>query len=536
MPVGDRIVGVVGDGARAPSLAVAALAAAVAVLVVCPVIWLIVHAGRAPPRAFALAGSRSTLQVLLNSVVVVVAVSVCSVLIGVPLAVLTAQTDLPFRRFWTVTAALPLVIPEYVGAFAFVSAFGPHGVLSDLLAPLGVSALPTIYGLGGTVLVFTLFMYPYVFLTTRAGLLSIDGTLVEAARTLNHTKTGALRKVVLPQVLTAVSAGVLLVALDALADFGTPAIMHYDTFMREIFVQYNNPAAPGFTALLSLQLLAVVAVVLALESRIGENASTRIGGEGTNRSTRLALGRWRWRWLAQAYPAAVASLSLGVPLAILVHWHQRAGNVYGGFAFHWSYGLHSVEVAAVAAAVAVAAALPIAYVSSRSSTPFAVVVDRLSYVGYAVPGLVLGIALVYIGVAFVPALYQTVPMLVFAYVVRFLPQAVGSVRSSFLQVDPRLTEAARTLGHSGVSTFRRVTLPLIAPGVAAGAALVFLTTMKELQATLVLQPTGFRTLVTYIWMVQEAGYYSEAAVPALVLVGVSALSMLVILARERYDV
>ncbi len=536
MSTSDRIVRFVArDGDRnGPPFVVAVLAVLVAVLVVSPVVWLLVRATTAPPAAFELLGAPNTLQVLLNSVVVVAIVCVSSVLIGVPLAVLTVQTDLPFSRFWTVTAALPLVIPEYIGAFAFSSAFGPHGDLVDLLAPLGVHSIPTIYGLQGTVLVFTLFTYPYVFLTTRAGLLSVDGTLVEAARTLNHSKIGALRTVVLPQVLPAVSAGVLLVALDSLADFGTPAIMHYNTFMREIYVQYNNPSTPGFTAVLSLELLAVVAVVLALESHVGGDASTGIGGSASGRPGRLRLGRWRW--VAQLYPAVVALFSLGVPIAILLRWNQRAGNTYGGFAFHWTYAFNSVEVAAIAAVVAVTAAVPTAYLSSRSPSRFSTLVDRLSYVGYAVPGLVLGIALVYVGVAFVPALYQTLPLLIFAYVVRFLPQAVGTVRSSFLQVDTKLTEAARTLDHSSLSSFRRVTLPLIAPGLTAGAALVFLTTMKELQATLMLQPTGFRTLVTYIWMVQENGYYSEAAIPALVLVGVSALSMLVILARERYDV
>ena len=535
MSVGNRISEFVdGDGQDVPPYPVAILAAFVALLVVSPVVWLVVRAVSAPPAAFALLTAPSTLQVLINSILVVVSVSVFSIVIGVPLAVLTVQTDLPFNRFWTVTAALPLVIPEYIGAFAFTSAFGPHGDLADLLAPIGIHSIPEIYGLQGTVLVFSLFTYPYVFLTTRAGLLSVDGTLIESARTLNHSKIGALRSVVLPQVLPSISVGVLLVVLDSLADFGTPAIMHYNTFMRVIYVQYNNPSAPGFTALLSLQLLAVVAVVLALESRVSGSANTGIGGSASGRPGQLRLGRWRW--VAQLYPAVVALFALGVPLAILVQWNQRTGNTYGGFTFHWTYALNSVEVATFAAIVAVVAAIPTAYYSARSSSAVATILDRLSYVGYAVPGLVLGIALVYVGVSFVPALYQTLPLLVFAYVVRFLPQAVGAVRSSFLQVDPKLTEAARTLEQSPLSVFRRVTLPLVAPGLAAGAALVFLTTMKELQATILLQPTDFRTLVTYIWMVQENGYYSEAAVPALVLVGVSALSMLVILARERYDV
>jgi iron(III) transport system permease protein len=151
------------------------------------------------------------------------------------------------------------------------------------------------------------------------------------------------------------------------------------------------------------------------------------------------------------------------------------------------------------------------------------------------PGIVLGLSLVFFGASVAPALYQTIPLLLFAYVVRFMPQAVGTVRSSLLQVDTRLVEAARTLGRSRLATFREITLPLVAPGIAAGGALVFLTTMKELPATLMLQPTGFETLVTYIWLVQGSGNYGRAAVPALALVGLSALSMAVILLQGRDD-
>jgi iron(III) transport system permease protein len=174
----------------------------------------------------------------------------------------------------------------------------------------------------------------------------------------------------------------------------------------------------------------------------------------------------------------------------------------------------------------------VAYCSARTNSRLSRLFERATYVGYAAPGIVLGLALVYAGVRYVPMLYQTLPLLLFAYVVRFLPQAVGATRSSVLQVDPKLVEAGRTLGDTAFGAFHRVTLPLIAPGVVAGAALVFLTTMKELPATLLLHPTGFKTLVSYIWQVQSAGYYGQAAVPALVLVGVSALSMVVLLSRE----
>ncbi|MDY6765062.1 MAG: ABC transporter permease subunit, partial [Halobacteria archaeon] len=190
----------------------------------------------------------------------------------------------------------------------------------------------------------------------------------------------------------------------------------------------------------------------------------------------------------------------------------------------------------VAAAVATVAAVPVAYLSARYKSKVTDVIERATYIGYATPGIVLGLALVYLGISYVRPLYQTIPLLVFAYVIRLLPQAVGSTRASVLQVNPRLTEASRTLGRSSVGSFKDVVLPLLAPGVLAGASLVFLTTMKELPATLLLSPPEFNTLVTHIWRVQDQGYFGYAAVPALMLILISGVSMLVILSQEGYDV
>jgi iron(III) transport system permease protein len=219
-------------------------------------------------------------------------------------------------------------------------------------------------------------------------------------------------------------------------------------------------------------------------------------------------------------------------------WLFRPSPAYaqGGLTFDISYAVNSVSVATAAAIGAVLLALPIAYLSARSEGWLGSLPERATYVGYAMPGVVLGLALIFLGLKYVNAVYQTVALLVFAYIVRFIPQAVGIVETSILQVDPKHGEAARSMGDSPLRSFRRVTLPQITPGVVAGAALVFLTTMKELPATLLLRPLGFETFVTYIWQVQEQGYYGQAAVPALILVAVSALSMLVILKGDRYDV
>ncbi|GAB3677420.1 ABC transporter permease [Halopiger thermotolerans] len=519
------------DGDDAAGVGLTLLAAALAAVLVLPLLWLVVDAAALGGRALELAVAPQTLEVLVRSVALVAVVTGASILVGVPLALLTVQGSIPFPRFWTVLAALPLAVPSYLGAFAFVSAFGPNGEFADLLAPLGVDSVPSIYGFTGAAFVLTLYTYPYVFLTTRASLLSLDGSLVEAARTLNAGRWEAFRRITLPQILPGITAGALLVALYALADFGTPNIMRVEVFTQFIYARYNA-FARDYAALLSLQLLTVTAVILALESRIGADESGAYESSGHRGTADLALGRWRYA--ALVLPAAIALLAIALPIAIFGVWLVTGGPGYqiGRLTFDWEYGFNSAYVALLAAIASVLVALPIAIGSATTDSRLAALADRAPYVGYATPGIVLAIALLSFTLDVLPAIYKTVPLLVFAYVVRFMPQAIGSIRTSTLQVDQRLVEAARTLGRSRLNTFRSVTLPLILPGVVTGAALVFLTTMKELPATLMLRPLGFETLVTFIWRVEEAGLYGQAAVPALVLVGISGLSMAVMLTQE----
>jgi iron(III) transport system permease protein len=313
--------------------------------------------------------------------------------------------------------------------------------------------------------------------------------------------------------------------------------MRLPVFTRQIYVEYNA-FGQDFAALLSLQLLAIVLVVLVLERWVRPQTSVEGGSDSSGDST-VNLGLWRWP--ATLLPVAVTTIALAVPIWILglLLVNSEAGR-RPSLAFEWIYAVNSVGVSLVAAIVAALAALPIAYFAAQHDSRLAALFERMTYLGFAVPGIVLALALVYFGagydsldIPYSPALYQTIPLLVFAYVVRFMPQAVGSIRTTTLQVDTTLVEAARTLGESPFSAFRRITLPLIAPGVVAGAALVFLTTMKELPVTLILRPTGFETIVTQIWRAQAAAYYQYAVVPAFLLLAVSGLSMVVLLLQEE---
>lgn len=454
------------------------------------------------------------LKVLTNTLLLMVLTVLGSVLIGVPLAVITAYVQMPWRKLWLVMLAAPLAMPSYIGAFTLYAAFGRGGEIANLL---GIPT-PSVNGLAGATLVMTLYSYPFVMLTTRASLLSLDTSLVNAARTLGMSLMACLWRVVLPRAITGIAAGASLVALYTLSDFGTPAIMRLDTFTRVIFVEYN---AFGLSqaAMLSLQLLVIVGLVLFLESRVKSNH------EKPGRHLTLWPGRWQ-RLLMLLGVAPITLLAIVLPLWVFAVWLVREGT--GGFEF--SYAWNSTYASLLAALFAVVLAIPVAHaaIAGRAGRWM----ERVTYLGFGVPGIVMGTALVYIGLQ-LPFLYQTLGLLVMAYVLRFLPLAVGSVRSTAEGLDPSLVKAARLLGASPREAFQRVTLPLTLRGMIAGAALVFLEAMRELPATLMLGPTGFETLATYLWRVYEAGYFGRAAIPGLLLVLMSALGLALMLSGER---
>lgn len=458
--------------------------------------------------------SQHNLKVLTNTLLLMVSTLLGATLIGVPLALFTAYVQLPWRRLWLIVLAAPLAMPSYLGAFTLYAAFGPGGEIDTLLG----LPTPPVHGLPGATLVMTLYTYPFVLLTTRAALLSLDASLVNAARTLGMSLWMSLWRVVLPRVLNGIAAGGLLAVLYTLSDFGTPAIMRLDTFTRVIYVEYN---AFGLSraAMLSLQLMAIVGLVLFLESRV---SGTR---ERPGRSLLLWPDRWQLGLMSLAV-APVALLALVLPLAVFGIWLVREGT--GGFEF--AYAWNSTYASLLAALVAVVLAIPVAHAAIRGR--FGRLLERVTYLGFGVPGIVMGTALVYLGLQ-LPLIYQTLGLLVAAYVLRFLPLAVGSIRSTAEGLDASLINAARTLGASPREAFVRVTLPLTMRGVVAGGALVFLEAMRELPATLLLGPTGFETLATYLWRVYEAGYFGRAAVPGLLLVLMSGLGLALMLSGER---
>lgn len=511
-------------------------AAIAAGIVLLPIVYLLIRVLGAETAPWDIVFRTYTLRVLARTIGLAVTVTAASAAIAIPLAWLTVRTNLPYRRVWTVLTVLPLVIPSYVGAYLFVAALGPRGMLQGVLENVaGVQRLPEIYGFPGAFLVLVLLNYPYTLLSVRAGLQGIDPSLEEAARSLGYGPWKTFWRVTLPQLRPALAAGSLLVALYVLRDFGAVSIMRYNTFTWVIYVQYQSSFDRTTAAALALVLVVITLGVLIFETRVrGRNRYHRTSIGAARRQRIVKLGRWRWP--ALIFCGIIVGIALVLPAGVLLYWLVRGLLAGEQLASLWLATKNSITASGLAAATALVAAIPVAIASVRRPSRLSRWLERITYIGFALPGVVIALALVFFGANYATVLYQTLPLLILAYTILFVPQAVGSVRASLLQIDPSLEEAARSLGRSPAQVFMRITLPLMRPGMLAGMGLVFLTTMKELPATLILGPFGFKTLATSVWSAVSEAFFAQAAAPALILILASSLPMAFLVLREQEDI
>ena len=542
MAASDRTVGLVQEvsparrwtvygTAAAPPLVVWLPALVLGLAMALPLVYLVVRASGATQEAWDLLFRARTAEVFWRSVLLVLTVTASSVVLAVPLAWLTVRTDLPLRRMWAVLTALPLVIPSYVGAFLIVSALGPKGLLQGLLeTPFGVERLPDIYGLTGATITLALLSYPYVLLTTRGVLNSLDPAVEESARTLGAGPWRTMFRITLPRLRPSIAAGSLLVALYTLSDFGAVSLLRYETFTWTIYQQYQAAFDRSIAAVLSLLLVGLAVMILATDSLSRGRMAYYQTGRGVSRTLKVVrLGRWKW--IAVAFCAAVTLAAVVLPVSVLVYWLVRGVSAGEPVVALWSAARNSVLVSGLAAVVAAACSVPVASLIVRYPGLLARAVERLSFAGYALPGIVVALSLVFFGANFARPIYQTVWLLLLAYVVLFFPAALGATRAALLQISPRVEEAARSLGRTPFRTTVTVTVPLMRSGVLAGAALVFLVTMKELPATLILGPLGFKTLATVIWGASSEAFFARAAAPALLLILLSSVPMIFLVLR-----
>jgi iron(III) transport system permease protein len=444
---------------------------------------------------------------------------------------LVVRSDLPARRLWAVLAPLPLVFPSFVGAAALQAAVAPSGMLEELVPALA-GRLPSVDGFLGAWIVLTLFTYPYVYLPVAARLGTLPSSLEETARVLGRRPWGVFTSVVLPQTSSAIWAGALLVFLYTVSDYGAVAALRYNTLTVEIFSSgiYNEAKAAG----LGLLLAAVALIVVAGERAASARRPAVSSGRGRG-GLRVPLGRWRWP--ALAFVVVVLANALIGPLSVLGFWAWRGLTQTGEAGPPSDLIVPTANTAAiglVTALVTVGVVLPLAFLTARHRSRTGNVANALVVGGFALPGLVIALALVrwVLDIPLLGGLYQTLAVLLAAYVIHFGSQAMRSSQVAVDTVPRRLDDAARVLGASRWRRLRTVELPLMLPGLLAGAGLVLLSTMKELPATLLLRPTSVDTLAVHIWSAREAARWADTGLASIVLVALSAALTWWLIARR----
>lgn len=469
--------------------------------------------------------SANTARLVWNTSLLIVLVVASTAVIGVAAAWLTERTNLPGRRGWRVAVALPLVIPSYVIAMALLSATGPTGLIGQTL---GIS-LPSLVGLPGAWVALTLATYPFVYLSTATALRRMDPAHEEAARGLGASQTRVFRTIVVPQLRPSLGAGLLLVALYTLSDFGAVSLVRFDSFTRVVYAQYAGRLDRTPAAVLAVLLVLVALVVVWAERATRGRAAYH--GRPVRRPARITRLSTGGRLASLLGLATLAVVSLGVPIGTLVGWLGRGTGT--GRPFPWGAVGGSVAGSLLAAVLVAALALPTAVLVTRHASRGTAWVEKAAYTVFALPHITVGLAVVFFASRYLGGFYQSLTVLVLVYGSIFFAQALGAARASLLQVSPSVEEASRSLGVGPLKTMLRVTAPMVRRGIVAGSLLVFLTTMKELPATLLLRPTGFDTLAVGIWSAADSLLYSRAAAPALLLIAVSAIPMYLLATRER---
>ena len=514
-------------GATAPPLVVLVPALLVALLMLVPLVYLGVRAFAAEPaRILDLLWRWRTVELLLNTGLLTLAVLAFTTVIALPLAWLVTRSDLAGSRLLTVLASMPLAVPGYVMAFALLGLAGHQGFVNQIFG----YRLPRPEGLSGATLALGLYTFPYLFLNLRAALAGMDPGLDESARMLGCSPWQAFRRVTLPHLRPALFAGWLVIGLYVIGDFGAVALMRFEAFSYVIYTQYAGAYDRVYAAWLALILVAIALVFVVLEGRLREQSRYARAAYGAARRHRpVPLGRWRW--LAWPFVALVLMASIGLPLLILGYWISLAPVAPALPGLLASFR-DSLSAALPAAGLAVLLAMPVAILVVRHASPMARLVDRAAFIGYAMPPLAFALAMVFLALGSLPVLYQTLALLVLAYALNFLPLALGPLRSALYQIPRGSEEAARTLGYGPLGVFWHIVVPQTRRGIVVATVLVFVIAMKELPIAFLLAPTGFRSLAIVMFGHTSEGYLVQAAPYALLIVVLSSAVVWLVFRQE----
>jgi iron(III) transport system permease protein len=475
------------------------------------------------------------------TLILVLVVAAGVVVVGVATAWCVTAFDFPGRRVLEWALLLPLAVPAYVVAYAYTDWLQYSGPVQGTLRALTGWGrddywFPDIRSLGGAAVVFVAVLYPYVYMITRVAFLEQSRSVSEAGRTLGLSSLECFLRISLPMARPAIAAGTALALMETLADFGTVSYFGVQTFTTGIFRAWLSMGEPLSAARLSMILLGFVAVVVLVERFARGRARFHGGSQRTPRPTRRRL---RGARAVLACVACVVPLAAGfiVPIVLLAQLTLGSPDPQFGARFA-RLAANSATLAAITAACAVALALVLAYGARVTRNRLAGAVNRLTGLGYAMPGAVIAIgvlipvtrldhALADAGIATGLVLTGSIAMLVYAYLVRFLGVALNTVEAGLAQVTPHMEDAARSLGMGAAQTLARVHAPILRSSLVTAALLVFVDVMKELPATFVMRPFDFDTLAVQAYNLAADERLAEASTASLAIVVVGLLPVIV---------
>lgn len=485
------------------------------------------------------------LELLRNTIVLLVSVGGGVLVLGVGLAWLTAMCDFPGRRVFEWALMLPLAVPAYVLAFVVVGLLDFSGPVQTWLREMfdrNIAWFPPVRSEGGVVAVMVLAFYPYVYMLARSAFLNQGRTMLETGRVFGLGPWRAFFWITLPMARPAIASGVALALMETLADFGAVSVFNYDTFTTAIYKVWFGFFSLNAAAQLATLLLLFVALALYGERRLRGRARYHTTLK-PQRDARYRLTGVR-AWAAALLAGLVLFVAFIIPVAQLLVWSagvaaQELDTRYLGFL------ANTLLLGAAAALVTTFVALLLAYTYRLRPDRVTRGAVHFATLGYALPGSVLAVGIMisfvwldarigvlleaWLGNSVGPLLTGSVIALILAYVVRFMAVSYGPVDSAFERIKPTILQVARSLGAGNLEILWRLSIPMLRTGLISAALLVFVEVMKEMPATLLLRPFGWSTLATRIFEMTSEGEWERAALPAiaLVLAGLVPVVMLV---------
>ncbi|WP_421297430.1 ABC transporter permease [Aeromonas veronii] len=519
---------------------------AIALLLGLPVIALLFSASSAEGELFRHLADTVLLDYLGNTLGLVVGVVLLSLLFGVPTAWLVAMCQVPGRRALQWALMLPMAMPSYIVAYVYTDLLDYSGPLqAGLRALFGWNSpadywFPAIRSLGGAAWVLALVLFPYVYLLTRASFLEQSVSLIHSSRLLGCTPWQSFRRLSLPLARPAIMVAVSLVAMETLADFATVHFFAINTLTTAVYDTWLGYGSLATAAKLSCLMLLAVVLLIALERRSRSRQQVFQKSMGHEQPLRYPL-KGMSRALAAFWCWGLVLAGFGLPFVILLDYGVRY------FELSWTpefvrFAGNSLLISALTALLAMGIALLLGFFRRLDGGIKSLLPLRIAAMGYAMPGTVLAIGVLVPLTALDFAINDlaewlgrqgpgllltgTITAIVFGYLVRFVAIAIGSVESSMGKISPSLDMAARSLGQGDGAMLWRVHLPLVRRGLFAGAMLVFIESMKELPAALLLRPFNFDTLATHVYQFVSDEMLERGALGAIVIVLVGLLPLI----------